>query len=87
MSDLISRQDTIDALCSVFAFTPTQLDMRSDCIDIIERMPSAQPEEKEIKEIGYADCANALLKMWMDNVLCDMEYKRIIGKLNRYWKK
>ena len=39
----------------------------------------AQPEPHEI---GYLDCSNALLKMWIDNVLTDGEYKRIADRLN-----
>ena len=41
----------------------------------------------EPHEIGYDDCANALLKMWMDNVLTDGEYYRIADKLNEKWDK
>lgn len=43
--------------------------------------PTAQPEAKEI---GYAECANAMLKMWIDNVLTDGEYNRIMDKLNAH---
>ena len=42
----------------------------------------AQPE---YHEIGYRECADAVLKMWMDNVLTDGEYNRIIDKLNAKW--
>lgn len=41
----------------------------------------------EPHEIGYYDCSNALLKMWMDNVLTDREYYRIADKLNEEWGK
>lgn len=37
---------------------------------------------KDAKEISYADCSDALLKMWMDNVITDGEYNRIMEKLN-----
>lgn len=47
-------------------------------------LPSAQPE---IKPIEYRDCANAMLRMWMDNVVTDGEYNRIMAKLNAYWGK
>lgn len=50
----------------------------------IDAMPTIQPEPHEI---GYDDCANALLKMWMDNVLTDGEYYRIADKLNKKWGK
>ena len=39
----------------------------------------------EQTEIGYDACSNALLKMWMDNVLTDGEYNRIADKLNKKW--
>ena len=48
----------------------------------IHALPSAQPE---VKEIGYAECANAMLKMWIDNVLTDGEYNRIMDKLNTHY--
>ena len=41
----------------------------------------------EQHEIGYDDCSNALLKMWMDNVLTDGDYYRIANKLNEKWGK
>lgn len=34
------------------------------------------------KPISYEDCANALLMMWMENILTDGEYSRIMDKLN-----
>ena len=45
------------------------------------------PAQPEPHEIGYYDCSNALLKMWMDNVLTDREYYRIADKLNEKWGK
>ena len=42
--------------------------------------------ESIVKEINYVDCSDALLKMWMDDVLTDGEYSRIMEKLNR-WEK
>lgn len=41
----------------------------------------------ESHEIGYDECANALLKMWMDGVLTDGEYYRIANVLNAKWGK
>ncbi len=52
--------------------------------EVINSQPTIQPEPHEI---GYDDCANALLKMWMDNVLTDGEYYRIANKLNKKWGK
>lgn len=48
----------------------------------LAKLPSAQPEPHEI---GYSECANAMLKMWIDNVLTDGEYSRIMDKLNAHW--
>jgi hypothetical protein len=48
--------------------------------EALETVPSIQPEP-EVKPISYQDCSNALLKMWMENVLTDGEYRRISGKL------
>ena len=54
---------------------------------IAEAIINAKPCQPEPHEIGYDDCANALLKMWMDNVLTDGEYYRIADKLNKKWGK
>lgn len=54
------------------------------CERAIEDAPTVQPEPHEI---GYDECANALLKMWMDNVLSDWVYHKIIDKLNEKWGK
>ena len=51
-------------------------------VNIVEDLPSAQPETKPI---DYQDCSNAMLKMWMDNVVTDGEYNRIMDKLNAHW--
>lgn len=56
-------------------------DFHDKCIDCLDDLPSAQPE---IKPIDYQDCANAMMKMWMDNVLTDGEYNRIMDKLNKH---
>ena len=54
---------------------------------MIEDAPTIRTIQPEPQEIGYDDCANALLKMWMDNVLTDGEYYRIANKLNVKWGK
>lgn len=38
-------------------------------------------------EISYQMCADALLKMWMDDVLSDGEYEQIMDKLNAWERK
>jgi hypothetical protein len=54
----------------------------SDAMNVLRKLPSAEPE---IKPIEYLDCANAMLKMWMDNVVTDGEYNRIMDKLYAHW--
>ena len=39
-------------------------------------------KNQAVKPITYIDCANAMMKMWIDNVLTDGEYNRIMDKLN-----
>lgn len=48
---------------------------------LFENCTSAQPEE-----IGYEQCANAMMKMWIDEVVTDGEYNRIMDKLNKHWR-
>ena len=77
--DLIDRQAAIDAVfsaCKDIAATAC-------AVRELEELPPAQ---QEIKPIGYNDCANAMMKMWMDNVVTDGEYNRIMDKLNAYWR-
>ena len=37
-------------------------------------------------EIKYSDCADALLKLWIENIITDGEYNRIMDKLNKAYK-
>ena len=41
---------------------------------------------ENVKPIDYRDCANAMMKMWMENVLTDSEYNLIMDKLNKAHK-
>ena len=52
---------------------------------IASSLPPVTPKQPEYHEIGYRECADAVLKMWMDNVLTDGEHNRIIDKLNAKW--
>ena len=94
MDDMIRRKDAIDSILGITnCNTVDELrayviehDLGSwwsggvlSSIDSVRRLPSAEPE---IKPISYHDCANAMMKMWMDNVLTDGEYNRIMDKLN-----
>jgi hypothetical protein len=87
MDDSISRQAAIDALghCQTYLFDSRDYDKkisREDAAYAIEQLPSAL--EVDPAEIDYHYCANALLKMWIDNVLTDGEYNKIMDKLNDF---
>ena len=85
MSDLIDRQAAIEVCEKAIDLWDGQLGSGALMVvkENIQNLPSAQPE---IKPIEYRDCANAMLKMWMDNVVTDGEYNRIMDKLNAHWR-
>lgn len=80
MNDLISRQAAIDEIKSLYEWHEIVTEDRA--IDHFKRLPSAEPE---IIPISYRDCVNAMLRMWIDNVVTDGEYDRIMNKLNAHW--
>ena len=87
LNDTISRQVAITAIQKAYADTEGGMDKLAvwknvgltNALHIMQDLPSAQPE------ITYQTCSDALLKMWMDNVLTDGEYNRIMDKLNAHW--
>ena len=95
-NDLISRQEAIEAVKkNKFRLTFAE---EQNCeghvvwsanavySDVMEgALLDLPPVPLERHEIGYSECANAMLKMWIDNVLTDGEYNRIMDKLNTYW--
>ena len=78
MDDLISREDAIDA---IYEHEFANWCDKDEVSTVLNDLPSAQPE---IKQINYRDCANAMLKMWLDDVVTDGEYCRIMDKLNKH---
>ena len=79
MKDPIDRQAAIDIVefeCGKW------YGLAKTIIKEFKHLPAVWPE---IKPIKYRDCANAMLKMWMDNVITDGEYNRIMDKLNAHW--
>ncbi len=85
MDDTISRQEALDLLnCSWADYvTIEQNEILEDIrVRLMKLPPSSQ--EPEIKPISYMDCSNAMLKMWMDGVVTDGEYDRIMDKLNAH---
>lgn len=75
-SDTISRAAAIDVIDRAVTKEAARWSL--------QELPSAQPE---VRPIDYQDCSNAMLKMWMDNVVTDVEYNRIMDKLNVHWGK
>lgn len=62
MSDLISRQDAIDALISLFGFNAEE-EYGSALIETINGLPSAEPEIIRCK-----DCKD--YRRWIDTDIC-----------------
>lgn len=86
LNDTISRQAAID-VADYTDYTGLAIEdvkkVTDEVVKGLKRLPSAQ---SEIKPIEYRDCANAMLRMWMDGVVTDGEYGRIMDKLNAYWR-
>ena len=78
---------------TMYSYAKKNLEMLSNIIFNAKFLPFPEvyTEEKievqaEIKPIDYQDCSNAMLRMWIDNVVTDGEYNRIMGKLNAFWR-
>ena len=56
---------------------------RQAAIDAIKKLSAAETEPKELE---YVNCASAMVRMWLDNVVSDYEYYRIMDRLSRKWK-
>ena len=79
MSDYVSRQYLLDEYDRQHQGPP------GGARKIIAEAPPADVVPTEPQEIGYDQCANAMLKMWMDNVITDGEYNRIMDRLNKLY--
>lgn len=94
MSDLISRQYAIEIIQSMYPGMPGVPWMRKEwkkryepyirTENAIRELPSAEPD---VKPISYKDCVFALLAMWIENVLTDREYDRIMNRLTAHGKR
>lgn len=82
--DCIDRQAAIIALAYAKETGDLKCGELKGVFDVLNNLPSAQ---SEVQPIGYQDCANAMLRMWMDNVITDGEYNRVMDKLNAHWKR
>ena len=54
-------------------------------MQVLDELPPADVVPTEPQEIGYDQCANVMLKMWIDNVVTDGEYNRIMDRLNKLY--
>ena len=79
MSDYVSRQYLLNEYDRQHQGPP------GGARKIIEEAPAEDVVPTEPQEIGYDQCANAMLKMWMDNVVTDGEYNRIMDRLNKLY--
>lgn len=83
MGRLIYEEDVIKkiekAMCEDGFRSSTGLIHKETAYEAIKSVPTAQPETKPI---SYRDCTDAMMKMWMMNVLTDGQYNRIMDKLN-----
>ena len=85
--DLISRTQAIDAVRELTKwYYETFHEKRPTTDAVIDKLMTLPSAEPEIKPIDYQDCANAMLRMWMDKVVTDGEYNRIMDKLNAFWR-
>ena len=86
--DLIQRQAVLDAFdCSISGVPVESVKYVSEYADkMMSRINALPSVEPEIKPIEYRYCAYAMLRMWMDKVVTDSEYKRIMDKLNAHWE-
>lgn len=86
-NDLISRHDAVEVINKLqlndLLSDETQGTLQAAKSVLQSIVPSAQSKT----EISYIDCSNATLKMWIDKVLTDGEYNRIMDKLNEHWRK
>lgn len=70
-ADAISRQAVLDLM---------QIKIGGkELYKAIYELPPVTPEKTTIT---YKDCSEAMLKMWIDNVLTDGQYNKIMDKLN-----
>ena len=55
-------------------------------VDVTEQAVKMVKAVQALNPISYTDCANAMMMMWIDKVVTDGEYNRIMDKLNAKYK-
>lgn len=83
MSDLIDRNELLDFLYELEKGSKTDdAEMAvKELMGYVASMPSAKPQ---IKPITYHDCSNAMMMMWMNKIVTDGEYNKIMDRLNKF---
>lgn len=77
--DCISRQAVLDYICRILNQGTGKKKSFEFIQKYVEKLPPVTPEKTTIT---YKDCSEAMLKMWIDNVLTDGQYNKIMDKLN-----
>ena len=85
MNDYVERQAVIEALENEAHLEWVYLKIAMPLLKTLETIPTADVVPTEPQEIGYDQCANAMLKMWIDDVVTDGEYNRIMDRLNKLY--
>lgn len=84
-TDTVSREAVLKSLCEL-GYGDEENGAEAEymyalqCVaDKVKALPPVTPERTTIT---YKDCSEAMLKMWIDNVLTDGQYNKIMDKLN-----
>ena len=85
MAKYISTESVVTELQKALKYLDMSVNDYHELLACINDIPAADVVEK-VHPIGYEDCANAMMKMWIDNIITDGEYSRIMDKLNKGFK-
>jgi len=82
-TDAISREEALKEMQNYYddcAKTSeyTRLGFET-AMNVVRELPPVTPEKTTIT---YKDCSEAMMKMWIDNVITDGQYNKIMDKLN-----
>lgn len=84
-TDAVSREAVMKSLCELGygdEENGAEAEYMSALWDTADKVKALPPVTPEKTTITYKDCSEAMLKMWIDNVLTDGQYNKIMDKLN-----
>ena len=88
MDDLVEKYAIVNHLQRIEESLDTGCDYNQGFADGVafsrRFVETLQP--KQNNPIGYRECADAMLMMWMDDILTDGEYSSVMDKLNKSYK-